>query len=71
MSKPFTYSNSYDPNLPPQLSNDRNFLNEDDDMPDHETDESYLESEDDSVIDRNFISNRDLNDEHYPDNDLV
>jgi len=81
MSKPFTFAKSDDDNIPKDASNSDYWDERKKEtydvfgnpiMPNE--DNSYPEADevdDDSVIDRNFISNRDLNDEHYPDNDLV
>lgn len=61
-----------DQNLPPNYD----YLNDElgehkEDMPDSETDETYLEV-DDSIIDRSFRSNVDLGDEHhFPDTQII
>lgn len=67
MNKPFTFAKSDSDNEPKGLPSD--FLDERESMPDYETDETYLETDD--VIDRDFTANRDMGDEHYPDTHIV
>jgi hypothetical protein len=67
----------YDPNIPPDAQNsdyweERKKENYDvfgNAMP-TERDEDEFEVEDDSIIDRNFLSNRDCSDEHFPHEEL-
>lgn len=60
-----------DQNLPPNYD----YLNDElgehkEDIPDSETDETYLEVDD--LVDRVFISNRDSGDEHhFPDTQII
>ena len=69
MSKPFTFAKSDDDNIPKGMPDD--FLDEKD-YPEaqEESDESYLDI-DDSIVDRQYIANRDYGDEHYPDTNIV
>jgi len=66
--KRFTFAKADDDNIPKGLPDD--FNNEREAMPDNETDESYLDL-DDSIVDRQYIVNRDYGDENYfPDSKI-
>ena len=72
--KPFTFCKPNSDNIPSNIdqstfNNERsgNYDVFGNDMPD----EDEFEVDDDSIIDRNFLSNRDTMDEHFPDNEIV
>lgn len=75
-NKPFTFSKSQDDNIPDNAKNSDYWDEPKNNYPQHDEDDEIVEDEvevpyhDDSIIDRSFIVNRDLSDEHYPDNEL-